>query len=82
MPFDSVSARDGSLVLVRGSHTAPQDCEEICVEAVEPVTETVTLQELALSASCGDIPPEVVIGGGKRAESGRVSPLWGDGLPL
>ena len=63
LPFDSVSARDGSLVLVRGSHTAPQDCEEICVEAVEPVTETVTLQELALSASCGDIPPEVVIGG-------------------
>ena len=68
LPFSRAEAADGTLRLYRdapdGQETldAP-DCTVICVEALSPVLENITLGELSVSSRCGGIAPEIVFDG-------------------
>lgn len=87
-PFAGVEERDGVLVLRRGAlpETAaaegePGACTVICVEALRPITEAVTVGELALSSSCSGLLPDIIYDGSNELASDDFLP-FGDKASL
>lgn len=88
-PFSHVGAADGALLLRRdvrpsGSSSGNRErevCTVICVEALQPITETITLGELSVSSSCGDLVPDLIYDGSNELAAEGFLP-FGDTASL
>ena len=86
-PFSSVQVEDGALVLDKseeGSEPLNFDgaaYDLICVEALSPVAEPVTLSQIQLASSCQDAPPAFLCHNDQDLEPDRFLP-FGDTASL
>ena len=87
VPFRSVRAEDGVLLLERGEEAQGElnlDGESyglICAEALGPVDRAVELSALQLASACGEVPPSFVSHNGQDLDGARFMP-FGDTASL
>lgn len=85
-PFSSVRTEGGDLVLGKAEGSQPLNFDGasydlICVEALSPVAEPVTLSRIELASSCQDAPPAFLCHNDQDLEPGRFLP-FGDTASL
>ena len=79
-PFSSVEVQDGVLVLDKDEGSEPLDMDGaaydlICVEALEPVSEPLTLSQIRMASSCQDASPTFLCHNDQDLEPGRFLPF-------
>lgn len=82
VPFSRVEARDGAVSLWRtqapagtAENETAHECTEICVEALRPITENLTMQSLTISSSRDSVPPDTVYDGVSELEPASFLPF-------
>lgn len=80
LPFSRAEAADGMLCLFREAPDEQEDrkepdCTVICVEALSPVLENVTLDELSVSSRCDGIAPDIVYDGSSELDPESFLPF-------
>ncbi len=76
IPFENLEVRDRALLLRRELEPeAVESCHMICLEALGPVEESITVSDIRLASERESVPPELILHNGEVLEAEECMPF-------